>query len=105
MAKMVSGTQQQGKRRFQGIGVRGKWDPQPGSPQFYMANMPERFNNTLINIKTGLEGINHPKAGDRRFLEMATARVLSWNEKNLAMISFPLPDKCFACGGDLVHKD
>lgn len=92
-----------GKRRFSGIGVRGKWDPRPGSVEFYKANMPDRFNNTMLNIKSGMEAAGRPQS--QKFYDEATARVLAWNEKPLSKIPFPLPDKCFACGGDLIHKE
>ena len=90
-----------GKRRGQGIGIQ-KWDPKPGSVAFYKANLPDRFNNTMLNIKSGLEALG--RTHDQRFYDEAAARVLRWNEMPLSKIPFPLPDKCFACGGDLIHK-
>jgi hypothetical protein len=97
MAKMVNGSQTEGKRRFSGVGVRGKWDPRPGTVEWYKANMADRFNTTMLNIKS---------AGyEQAFAEQAAARVLAWNERPLSKIPFPLPDKCFACGSGLIHKD
>lgn len=86
-----------GAPRFAGYGrTNRKWDPQPGSVEWYKANMPERFNNTMINIRN---------AGyDQQFSEQAAARVLAWSEKPLASMRFE-NKKCPGCGFNLEHCD
>lgn len=97
-----------GGKRFTGAGVRKKWDPFPGTVQWYEQNLPEKLNNTAINIRNGLgipmedyegeDGKTHDGA------KTMAARVLAWSEKPLSKIPFPIPDKCSSCGIDLVNK-
>ena len=98
-------SKKEGGRRFSGYGLK-KWDPKPGTVDWYKANMPERLNNTAINISNGL-GIPMDDYNDvdnksqPGALTMA-ARVIAWSEKPLAQMiksgALDLPDKCPSCG-------
>lgn len=100
-----------GGRRFSGYGLK-KWDPKPGTVEWYKANMPERLNNTAINISNGM-GIpmDDYQSEDGKWstgaLNMA-ARVIRWSEQPLAQMvgagALDLPDKCPSCGTFTNHK-
>ena len=104
-------SKKEGGRRFSGYGLK-KWDPKPGTVEWYKANMPDRLNNTAINVSNGM-GIpmDDYQDGEGKWrdgaLKMA-ARVISWSEKPLAQMvgagALDLPDKCPSCGTYTNHK-
>lgn len=73
-----------GGQRFNGSGQK-KFDPKPGTVAFYKANMPDRLNNTKIQIRQGT-GFSDSDC------EVIAARVLRWNESPLAFMKFDNPE-------------
>lgn len=89
-----------GVPRFSGKGL-AKFDPRPGTVQWYKANMPERFNNTKINIRSGL-GCSDQEA------ERIAAQVLRRIEAPIqGIIDSGALDKerCPSCAFHLKHTD
>lgn len=100
----------QGKKvgvgRFTGKGLN-KFDPKPGTVAWYKANLPDRFNNTMINIRSAL--FQAPTKEQQAIADRMAAQVLAWNEKPLAGViasgSLDLRSRCPGCGFDLKHTD
>lgn len=99
-------SKKEGGRRFSGYGLK-KWDPKPGSVEWYRANLPEKLNNTAINIRNGMGVPMEDYTLDEgktwlRGAEAMAAGVLAWSEKPLAGVvksgAMDLPDKCPGCG-------
>lgn len=100
-----------GGPRFTGRGLR-KFDPKPGTFEWYKAHMPDRLNNTARNISNGLgipmddyqdEGKTKPGA-----LTMAVnviRRVESSMQGVIDAGALDLKDKCPSCGFYLKHTD
>lgn len=105
-------SKKEGARRFSGYGLK-KWDPKPGTVEWYKANLLELLNNTAINIRNGTGVPMEDYTLDdgktwRSGAETMAARVLSWSEKPLAGIvksgAMDLPDKCPGCGTYTNHE-
>lgn len=90
-----------GGPRFSGRGTN-KWDPKPGSVEFYRANLPLEFSKVTGRIASGL-GISYQEA------EKKAALVMSWSEKPLAKLiergALDNPHRCPSCATPFEHTD